>query len=78
MTKEKILSKAGGQRYLAIKGHARPCLSLHFRRFAFTGYFVAVAGIEPATPPSWVVASFLADGDCGNRTRAYQLHGIHI
>lgn len=77
MTKEKILSKAGGQRYLAIKGHARPMFNLlYFRRFTLTGYFVAVAGIEPATPPSWVVASFLADGDCGNRTRAYQLHGI--
>jgi hypothetical protein len=29
MTKEKILSKAGGQRYLAIKGHARPCLTYY-------------------------------------------------
>ena len=28
MTKEKILSKAGGQRYLAIKGHARPMFNL--------------------------------------------------
>lgn len=33
-------------------------------------------GIEPFTPPSWVVASFLADGDCGNRTRACHRHGI--
>ena len=35
-----------------------------------------MAGIEPATPPSWVVASFLADGDCGIRTRAYHRHGM--
>ena len=50
MTKEKkALSKAGGQRYLAIKGQARPMFNLlYFRRFAFTGYFVAAAGIEPA------------------------------
>jgi hypothetical protein len=26
--RKKSLSKAGGQRYLAIKGHARPCLIL--------------------------------------------------
>lgn len=26
--KKKILSKAGGQRYLAIKGHARPMFNL--------------------------------------------------
>ena len=79
MTKEKSQSKAGGQRYLAIKGHARPCLTYYiYRRFTLTGYFVAVAGIEPATPPSWVVASFLAAGDCWIRTSAYQLHGIPI
>ena len=78
MTKEKkSISKVGGQRYLTIKGHARPMFNLlHFRRFTFTGYFVAAAGIEPATPPSWVVASLLAAGDCGNRTRAYHRHGI--
>ena len=77
MTKEKSQSKAGGQRYLAIKGHARPMFNLlYFRRFTFTGYFVAVAGIEPATPPSWVVASFLSAGDCGIRTRACHRHGI--
>ena len=77
--RKKNPSKAGGQRYLTIKGHARPMFNLlHFRRFTFTGYFVAAAGIEPATPPSWVVASFLADGDCGIRTPAYQLHGIPI
>ena len=30
MTKEKkSISKAGGQRYLAIKGHARPCLTYY-------------------------------------------------
>ena len=77
LMKKKILPKAGGWRYPSIKGHARPMFNLlFFRRFTFTGYFVAVAGIEPATPPSWVVASFLSAGDCGNRTRAYQLHGI--
>ena len=49
---------------------------LYFRRFTLTGYFVAAAGIEPATPPSWVVASFLSAGDCGIRTRACHRHGI--
>ena len=79
MTKEKkSLSKAGGQRYLTIKGHAHPCLTYYiYRRFTLTGYFVAVEGIEPSTPPSWVVASFLSVGDCWIRTNAYQLHGIH-
>ena len=54
------------------------CLTYYiYRRFALTGYFVAVEGIEPSTPPSWVVASFLSAGDCWIRTNAYQLHGIH-
>ena len=29
LMKKKILPKAGGQRYLAIKGHARPCLTYY-------------------------------------------------
>ena len=77
MTKRKNPSKAGGWRYPSIKGHARPMFNLlYFRRFTLTGYLVAVAGIEPATPPSWVVASFLSAGDCGIRTRACHRHGI--
>lgn len=32
MTKEKSQSKAGGQRYLTIKGHARPCLTYYIYR----------------------------------------------
>lgn len=62
--KRKSQSKAGGWRYPALRRqngidlplilsdiHAQ-CLTYYiYRRFALTGYLVAVAGIEPATPP---------------------------